>query len=102
MTWAEQSQGNMGQPLFDDPQRYIDNSPFYRADKIYTPLLLVHGGMDDGCMDAGKMFSALRRLNRPVELLIYNKGAHAIGDMQKKDHLDAAERILDYLHRYLY
>ena len=101
MTWAELSQGNMGQPLFVDPKRYIDNSPFYRADKIFTPLLLIHGHMDDGFTDAGKMFSALRRLSRPVELVVYHKGWHVIGEMQRDDHLDAAKRILDYFHRYL-
>lgn len=101
MTWAELSQGNMGQNLFEDPKRYIDNSPFYRADKIFTPLLLIHGQLDDAYTDAGKMFSALRRLHRPVEFVVYHKGWHVIREMKRDDHIDAAERLLDFFHRHL-
>lgn len=101
ITWAELDQGNMGQNLYEDPIRYIENSPFYRADKIHTPLLLLHGRMDDAFTDAGKMFSALRRLNREAELVIYDKGHHTIHEMRQEDHLDAAKRILEFFHRYL-
>jgi dipeptidyl aminopeptidase/acylaminoacyl peptidase len=101
MTWAELYQGNMGKPLFEDPSRYIENSPFYRADKIHTPLLLIHGLLDDAYPDATKMFSALKRLDRPVELVAYKHGHHTINDMQRKDHLDAATHILDFFHRHL-
>lgn len=101
MTWAELSQGRMGQPLFDDIHRYINNSPFYRADHIFTPLLLIHGRLDDAIQDAEKMFSALRHLDRPVELVIYHKGWHTFNSMQREDHLDAAQRILDFFHHHL-
>lgn len=101
LTWAEVDQGNMGLSLFDDPQRYIHNSPFYRADKIYTPLLLIHGQLDDAFEDAGKMFSALRRLNRNAELVIYRNGGHVIGDMKKEDQIHAKEQILNYFHDHL-
>ena len=102
MTWAEQSQGRMEKYLFEDLSRYIDNSPFYRADKIFTPLLLIHGSLDVASYpDACKMFSALRRLDRSVELVVYKNGWHIINEMSQKDHLDASKRILDYFHRYL-
>ncbi len=101
ITWAELSQGNMGLPLFDDPKRYIDNSPFYRADKIHTPILFIHGQMDDAYTDVGKMFSALRRLNRSAEIVIYHKGDHVIGSMRRDDHINAIERVLNYFQHHL-
>lgn len=101
MTWAECDQGSMGQSLFDDIYRYINNSPFYRADKIHTPLLLIHGGLDDAIQDAKKLFSALRRLNRYAELAIYHQGHHCIGNMRQKDHFDAVKRIFNFFHRHL-
>ncbi|MCE5318777.1 MAG: prolyl oligopeptidase family serine peptidase [Parachlamydia sp.] len=101
MSWAELSQGRMGKYLYDDPKRYLDNSPFYRADQIHTPLLLIHGKWDEAYQDATKLFSALRRLKRPVELAAYHKGHHIIGSMQRKDHLDAVSRILDFFEQNL-
>ena len=101
MSWAELSQGNMGQNLYEDLSRYIDNSPFYRADKIQTPLLIIHGKLDDAVTDAGKLFSALRRLKKEAELVLYEKGHHVIGEMRQEDHLDALKRILAFFHRHL-
>jgi dipeptidyl aminopeptidase/acylaminoacyl peptidase len=101
MTWAEADQGSMGLCLFEDRWRYIENSPFYRADKIHTPLLLIHGKFDDAATDAAKLFSALRRLKRPAELVIYNKGHHTLREMRLKDHKDAVLRILDFFNRHL-
>lgn len=101
MGWAENGQGRMGKSLFEDPLRYINNSPFYRADKIFTPLLLVHGCMDDDCVGACKMFSALRGLHRSVELISYRDGWHHMAKMKKKDHLHAVGHILDFFHQHL-
>jgi dipeptidyl aminopeptidase/acylaminoacyl peptidase len=101
LTWAEASQGNMGMCLFDDPKRYMDNSPFYRANTIHTPLLLIHGQLDSAFEDAGKMFSALRRLNRSAELVTYRYGWHVFREMRREDHIHAIEQILSYFHDHL-
>ncbi len=101
LLWAEADQGRMGVSLFEDPARYINNSPFYRADKISTPLLLIHGKLDGAYPEAGKMFSALKRLNKSVELVVYNKGEHLLNEMPRDDHIDAAKRIIDFFERHL-
>ena len=47
--------------------------PYYRADKIRTPLLMIHGESDDTCpvADAQKMFGALKRLGAKAQLAVY-------------------------------
>ena len=56
---AEKGQLRMGQPPWTDLRRYLDNSPYYRADRIRTPLLIIHGRQDHGPSVTGaeKMFS---------------------------------------------
>jgi hypothetical protein len=41
--WAEKGQGRMGESPWANPARFIDNSPYYRIDRIHTPLLIVAG-----------------------------------------------------------
>jgi dipeptidyl aminopeptidase/acylaminoacyl peptidase len=44
--WSETGQGRMGTYPWADLNRYIANSPCYLADKMSTPLLLIHGESD--------------------------------------------------------
>ena len=101
--WLEKGQGRMGQHPWSDLRRYLDNSPYYRADRIRTPLLIIHGRDDTTCAvnDAEKMFSALRRLGRTAQLAVYEGEGHAIFAWEQKQAVDAAERMLDFLRRHL-
>jgi dipeptidyl aminopeptidase/acylaminoacyl peptidase len=100
---AEKGQLRMGQPPWTDLRRYLDNSPYYRADHIHTPLLIIHGRNDSGPSVTGaeKMFSALRRLGRTAQLVVYEDQGHAIWEWEPKQAVDAAERMLDFLRRHL-
>lgn len=97
--WTEQGQARMGATPWEARDRFIENSPFYSADRIQTPLLLVHGVQDELCLvsDAQKMFMALRRLGRPAELLIYPRGGHVITEWRYEDAVDVTERVLTFL-----
>jgi dipeptidyl aminopeptidase/acylaminoacyl peptidase len=99
----EMGQGRMGQPPWSDFRRYLDNSPYARADRIRTPLLIVHGRDDPTCPvhDAEKMFSALRRLGRTAQLAVYAGEGHEILGWDQTQAVDAAERMLDFLRRHL-
>ncbi len=101
--WAESSQGRMGTHPWANLQRYVTNSPYYQADKIHTPLLLIHGRKDDTCpvQEAEKMFNALKRLEREAELAIYDGEGHVPGQWALVNAVDASQRMLDFLARHL-
>ncbi|PWT91140.1 MAG: hypothetical protein C5B54_05875, partial [Acidobacteria bacterium] len=103
INWSEQGQGRMGTHPWKDLTRYIENSPYYQADKIQTPLLLIHGGNDDTSpvQDAEKMFVALQRLNKTAQLAVYDKEGHTINTWSLEKAVDATQRILDFLARYI-
>jgi len=101
--WSETGQGRMGQPPWSDIRRYLDNSPYYRADRVRTPLLIVHGRDDNACRveDAEKMFSALRRLSRPAQLAVYDGEGHWFPTWERRNATDAAGRVVEFLQRHL-
>lgn len=100
--YAELSQGRMGQPPWSDPKRYLDNSPYYRADRIRTPLLIIHGREDRNvpATQAEMMFCALRRLGRTAQLAVYEGEGHVITDWTLERAVDATDRVLSFLRRY--
>lgn len=70
--WSEGGQGRMGVPPWQDPQRYINNSPLFQADKITTPLMLIHGDLDFvNVNEAEQLFAALHRQGKDVQLVRY-------------------------------
>lgn len=98
--YAEQGQASMGVPPWTDRWRYISNSPLFEADRVTTPLLLIHGGLDAvPVSQADALFVSLRRLGRPVEYVRYNQGRHTLARSQFEG--DVLERILRWLSRYV-
>ncbi len=64
--------------MSDSLQLYIDNSPVFFANKVNTPLLIMHND-NDGAVpwyQGIEYFMSLRRLGKPVWMLQYNKEAH--------------------------
>jgi len=74
----ERTQSRIGGSLWEYPMRYIDNSPIFQADKVTTPLLMMHNDQDGAVpWEQGiEMFTALRRLGRPAWLINYNDEPH--------------------------
>ena len=101
--WSETGQGRMGTHPWADLKRYIANSPYYQADKIHTPLLLIHGKIDKTCPVEGaeRMFNALKRLDRRAELAIYDGEGHVPGTWSLVNAVDATKRMLDFLGRHV-
>jgi len=100
--WSETGQGRMGTHPWADLRRYLANSPYYQADKIHTPFLLIHGKKDETCSVEGaqKMFNALKRLDRTAELAIYDGEGHVPGDWSLVNAVDATQRMIDWLGKY--
>lgn len=68
----ESRQGGMGAPPWEDPDRYIRNSPLFQVESIRTPVMLVQGDLDYVSITEGEqMFTALTRLNRDAIFVRY-------------------------------
>jgi dipeptidyl aminopeptidase/acylaminoacyl peptidase len=97
----EKSQSRIGGTLWEYPLRYIDNSPLFQADKIETPVLMMHND-DDGAVpwyQGIEFFVALRRLGKPVWMLNYNGEPHGLQKYQNKR--DFAIRMQQFFDHYL-
>jgi dipeptidyl aminopeptidase/acylaminoacyl peptidase len=101
--WSEDSQGRMGVHPWAGLTRYIENSPYYRADRIYTPLLLLSGEGDTRVPseESRRMFTALRRLDKPVQLALYAEQGHVISEWVRASAVDASRRSVEFLRKHL-
>ncbi|MBM3242932.1 sigma-70 family RNA polymerase sigma factor, partial [Candidatus Poribacteria bacterium] len=102
--WAESGQGRMGGSLWEQRQRYIDNSPVFYLDKVETPLLLLHGEQDETLplAQSAEMFVGLRRLGKVATLVSYRgEGHHPAMDWRHANVIDRWQRILNWFDKYL-
>jgi len=97
----EKTQSRIGGTLWDAHQKFIENSPLFFVDKINTPLLMMHND-EDGAVpwyQGIEMFSAMRRLGKPVWMLNYNGEAHGL--RQEVNQRDWAIRMQQFFDHYL-
>ena len=68
-------------------QLYVERSPLFNADKIHTPLLLLHGNADTNVplIESLQMFTALKLLGREVALVEVQGENHHILDYKKRE-----------------
>jgi acetyl esterase/lipase len=99
--WSEFGQGAMGGPPWEDPGRYIRNSPLFSVQEITTPLMLIHGGLDAvvPMSQSEEMFTALSRLDRDAVFIRYWGEEHNLKNPHNIRHKWA--QILDWFNRYL-
>ena len=83
------------------PERYIQNSPLFQADRITTPLMLIHGNLDYHypISQFDEMFTALYRLNREAVFVRYWGEGHGI--FSPANIRDMWDRQLNWLERHL-
>ena len=76
-------------------------SPFFHADKIRKPLLMLQGANDPRCPreQSDEMVAAIRRHGGKVEYLVYEDEAH--GFRKRKNAIHAYEAVLNFLDRHL-
>ena len=101
MMQYEKSQSRIGGSLWEAPTRFIENSPIFWADKIQTPLLILHND-DDGAVpwyQGIELFVALRRLGKPAWLVNYNGEAHGIRKHHNRK--DWSIRLQQFFDHYL-
>jgi predicted peptidase len=97
----ETFQCRIGATLWEKPELFIKNSPVFDADKVNTPLLIMHNKGDDAVpfSQALEYFTALRRLNKPCWLLQYDDDSHQLDAPQSK--LDYSIRLAQFFDYYL-
>jgi len=80
------------------------NSPITHADRINTPLLLLHGGADRriGRAQSERMYKRLKILDRPVEYVRYPGVGHDVStSATPRQRLDRLVRTYEFLMRFL-
>jgi len=97
----ERTQSRIGDTLWAARDKYIANSPLFFADKIKTPLLILHND-EDGAVpwyQGIELFVALRRLEKRAWLLNYNGNPHWV--MGQENRRDFALRMQQFFDHYL-
>jgi len=95
----ERSQSRIGGSLWDYPLRFLDNSPIFRADRVETPLLMIHNDEDDAVpwYQGIEFFLALRRLGKEAYLFTYNGEKHGLRKrINQKDYTRRLQEFFDH------
>jgi len=95
----ERSQSRIGGSLWDYPLRFLDNSPIFRADRVETPLLMLHNDEDDAVpwYQGIEYFMALRRLGKEAYMFNYNGEKHGLRKrINQKDYTRRMQEFFDH------
>lgn len=97
----EHTQSRLGGTLWEKPMLFIENSPIFFADKIQTPLLVLHNDADGAVpwYQGIELYMALRRLNKPVWMLNYNGEPH--WPVKRENRMDFQTRMMQFFDHYL-
>jgi dipeptidyl aminopeptidase/acylaminoacyl peptidase len=97
----ERTQSRIGATLWQKPELYIKNSPLFKADKISTPVLIMHNDADGAVpwYQGIEFFTALRRLNKKVWMLEYNGEDHNL--VERRNRKDLSIRLAQYFDHFL-
>ena len=97
----EETQSRIGGNLWEEFDLYILNSPLFFVPEIETPLLMMHNDKDGAVpwYQGIEMFNAMRRLDKPVWMLVYNGAPHNL--KRRADMKDLTIRMQQYFDYFL-
>lgn len=97
----EETQSRIGGTLWEKQDLYVLNSPLFFVPKINTPLLMMHNDKDGAVpwYQGIEMFNAMRRLSKPVWMLVYNGAPHNL--KRRADMKDLTVRMQQFFDYYL-
>ncbi|NOY51914.1 MAG: S9 family peptidase [Chlorobi bacterium] len=97
----EETQSRIGATLWERQDLYILNSPLFFAPNVNTPLLMMHNDKDGAVpwYQGIEYFNALRRLDKPVWMLVYNGAPHNL--KRRADMKDLTVRMQQFFDHYL-
>jgi dienelactone hydrolase len=97
----EHTQSRIGGTLWDKLPLYMQNSPLFFVPRIHTPLLIMHNDKDNAVpwYQGVELFNAMRRLNKPVWMLVYNGQPHNLS--RRADEKDLTRRFQQFFDYFL-
>jgi dipeptidyl aminopeptidase/acylaminoacyl peptidase len=97
----EQTQSRIGGNLWEYPMRFLENSPVFQADRIQTPILMLHNDADDAVpwYQGIEFYLALRRLDKEVYFFNYNGEPHGL--RKRANQKDYTMRLQQFFDHYL-
>src|SRR5262249_18512593 len=98
---GDKGQPGLGGPPWQYPQRYIENSPIFHLDRVRTPLLLIHGGVDTSVpsSQSEEVFVGLSRLGRVVTYVRYEGEGHYEAHWRDANPAEYLTRALNFFER---
>ncbi|MGB8491548.1 MAG: prolyl oligopeptidase family serine peptidase [Bacteroidales bacterium] len=97
----EHTQSRIGGSLWEQTDRFFENSPIFYVPKINTPLLLMNNDADGAVpwYQGIEFITALRRLSKPAWMLTYNDEAHNL--LKRPNRKDLSVRKMQFFDYYL-
>lgn len=97
----EMTQSRIGGTPWEYPLRYQENSPIHFADKVKTPVLILHNDQDGAVpwTQGIEYFTALRRLGKESYLFNYNGEGHGL--RSRANMKDWSRRMAEYFAHHL-
>jgi dipeptidyl aminopeptidase/acylaminoacyl peptidase len=95
----EKTQSRIGGSLWEYPTRFVENSPIFHADRVQTPLLMLHNDADDAVpwYQGIEYYLALRRLGKEAYLFNYPGELHGLRRREnQKDYTVRMQQFFDY------
>ena len=97
----ERTQSRQGGSLWEVPLRYIENSPLFWADKVETPIMMMHND-EDGAVpwyQGIEFIMALRRLEKEAYMFNYNGEKHGL--RKRVNQKDWTIRLAEFFDHHL-
>lgn len=90
----EHGQSRLGASLWDKPDVYLRNSPLFHLKKVKTPMVIMSNDADGAVpwYQGIELFTAMRRLGKPVWLLNYNGEAHNLVERKNRKDIQIREQ----------
>ena len=86
---------------WNNPKLYTEQSPLFNADKVKTPILLLHGDRDTNVPtgESIQFYTALKILGKDAELVLIEDTDHFVQKYEQR--IKWNNSILSYFDKYL-
>jgi dienelactone hydrolase len=97
----ERTQSRIGGTIWEYPMRYMENSPIFMADRVKTPVMILHNDQDDAVpwYQGIEYYLALRRLGKEAYLFNYNDERHGL--RRRATQMDYTVRMQQFFDHHL-